>query len=541
MRTTSIPGAENIAAKLASEEVDGKRLQGLQSKREVKEALKLPFGKATKVWQAFQELTGSGNNPTPRSVAAGDVKAVLEADGQVENVAGYAQVLTPDDARGPLVDEEGATGGWIEWEIDPACGAGPYSVTIVFSSSCSSSSMLCTLNGDSLGQKLGASGSGPGQELREELTVDLFEPNCVDGANLLRLETHVDALEIPALLRVEVRPASVGGGWRTPEAVNYRCIKRAAVRNNFEQSGSERTGFVEVGDEITVVEQRLTEDGVTRLRFERGSQPAWVSCKSKKGDTLLVEVQHEPEPQPEPEPEPKAAEADCEVDSANAFAEEVFVPQIAPNSEGLIAAKEDLNGCVHDAAPASAVVTADPVFAELMQALGASLEPKELAPKPAVIQLKQGLEMPSPDSPGPPNEPVVVTDDNDDDDDDDEYEAFLAGLSAEDGENSHTFLGRLASRAGAQEAQIVSGPVGGVQERKHAEMDALPRGQAAQGQAPQASEEALLGTQKTQPTKSQPEPEPEPERGQYANSNSRVTARNASICAISIAAAPTIC
>jgi len=65
MRTTSIPDAEIIAAKLASEEVDGKRLLGLQSKHEVKEALKLPFGKATKVWLAVQKLKGSETPPAP--------------------------------------------------------------------------------------------------------------------------------------------------------------------------------------------------------------------------------------------------------------------------------------------------------------------------------------------------------------------------------------------------------------------------------------------------------------------------------------------
>jgi hypothetical protein len=67
MRASSIPDAEEIATTLASEEMDGEALLGLQSKTEVKEALGLPFGKASKVWHTIQELKG----PNPASSGGG--------------------------------------------------------------------------------------------------------------------------------------------------------------------------------------------------------------------------------------------------------------------------------------------------------------------------------------------------------------------------------------------------------------------------------------------------------------------------------------
>eukprot|EP01048_Picozoa_sp_COSAG05_P023582 COSAG05_NODE_5170_length_1245_cov_61.240838_1_plen_156_part_00 len=65
-----------------------------------------------------------------------------------------------------------------------------------------------------------------------------------------------------------------------------QCVKRAAVRDKFEQEGSSRTGYVEVGERITALEMRMTNANVRRFRFSGG----WVSSRSQKGDVLLLEA-----------------------------------------------------------------------------------------------------------------------------------------------------------------------------------------------------------------------------------------------------------
>lgn len=70
----------------------------------------------------------------------------------------------------------------------------------------------------------------------------------------------------------------------------FACVKRSAVRNGYDQSASQRTGFVEVGELVEALECRTNESGVVRVRFRGG----WVSCTSQKGDTLLKPVSPSP-------------------------------------------------------------------------------------------------------------------------------------------------------------------------------------------------------------------------------------------------------
>lgn len=63
----------------------------------------------------------------------------------------------------------------------------------------------------------------------------------------------------------------------------FTCVKRAAVRDGFDQNTSRRTGFVEVGTFVDALECRTNDSGVVRVRFSGG----WLSCTSQKGDTLL--------------------------------------------------------------------------------------------------------------------------------------------------------------------------------------------------------------------------------------------------------------
>jgi hypothetical protein len=64
------------------------------------------------------------------------------------------------------------------------------------------------------------------------------------------------------------------------EPTVYRVLNRAFIRGGFELD-SRRQGTVEPGEEIVALELRDNQDGVTRVRFERGWVSATVSDRSR--------------------------------------------------------------------------------------------------------------------------------------------------------------------------------------------------------------------------------------------------------------------
>ena len=63
----------------------------------------------------------------------------------------------------------------------------------------------------------------------------------------------------------------------------YRCVKRSAIRADPDLA-SERTAFLEVGEELQVLESRVVgQHGLLRVRCDRG----WVSTNSATGAALL--------------------------------------------------------------------------------------------------------------------------------------------------------------------------------------------------------------------------------------------------------------
>ena len=93
-----------------------------------------------------------------------------------------------------------------------------------------------------------------------------------------------------ATIRHSLAGATHAGGGSNAVLSRFKCVKRAAVRDSFDQKASQRTGFVEVGECIDALELRTNESGVIRVRFERG----WLSCTSQKGDVLLQPVTTRP-------------------------------------------------------------------------------------------------------------------------------------------------------------------------------------------------------------------------------------------------------
>lgn len=97
------------------------------------------------------------------------------------------------------------------------------------------------------------------------------------------------ALDSRPSKRASIRASATQcGGSEATNAVlsRFKCVKRAAVRDGFDQKTSQRTGFVEVGECIDALERRTNNSGVIRVRCERG----WLSCTSQKGDVLLQPV-----------------------------------------------------------------------------------------------------------------------------------------------------------------------------------------------------------------------------------------------------------
>eukprot|EP01044_Picomonas_judraskeda_P004067 COSAG03_NODE_350_length_8727_cov_145.845913_7_plen_889_part_00 len=66
----------------------------------------------------------------------------------------------------------------------------------------------------------------------------------------------------------------------------YTVVLKSVVRAGFGMD-SEKVGTVKKGEEVLCYEERENENGVTRVRFDRG----WVSLTSSKGDVILEAVE----------------------------------------------------------------------------------------------------------------------------------------------------------------------------------------------------------------------------------------------------------
>jgi len=85
-------------------------------------------------------------------------------------------------------------------------------------------------------------------------------------------------------------------------ATSYKCLQKSQIRAGFEMD-SDKAGVMAVGDVIDVLEARINDKGVLRIRFSGG----WVSEKTVAGVTCLEAVAASaPTAAPSPEPtEPK--------------------------------------------------------------------------------------------------------------------------------------------------------------------------------------------------------------------------------------------
>ena len=86
--------------------------------------------------------------------------------------------------------------------------------------------------------------------------------------------------------------AAPGAGYDTgpmsPVGV-YRCVRRTIVRESWE-SWSEKVGILEEGEEVKVLEERLNEEGVTRVRFTSAGvdlMGGWCSMRASDGSMIL--------------------------------------------------------------------------------------------------------------------------------------------------------------------------------------------------------------------------------------------------------------
>ena len=61
---------------------------------------------------------------------------------------------------------------------------------------------------------------------------------------------------------------------------------KSVVRAGFAMD-SEKVGTIKKGEEVLCYEERENENGVTRVRFDRG----WVSLTSTSGDVILEAVE----------------------------------------------------------------------------------------------------------------------------------------------------------------------------------------------------------------------------------------------------------
>jgi hypothetical protein len=68
-----------------------------------------------------------------------------------------------------------------------------------------------------------------------------------------------------------------------PRLGSYTCCKKSQIRTGFEMD-SDKAGVLTKGESIDALEERVNDDGITRVRFEKG----WVSKHIASGEVVLV-------------------------------------------------------------------------------------------------------------------------------------------------------------------------------------------------------------------------------------------------------------
>ena len=98
-----------------------------------------------------------------------------------------------------------------------------------------------------------------------------------------RLQELIKKLE-NGQLSPEQEPTTLQAPSATQIAVaSYTCRRRSQIRTSFELD-SKRAGFLRKGESIEALEERVNDDGITRVRFEKG----WVSKNIAGGEVVLV-------------------------------------------------------------------------------------------------------------------------------------------------------------------------------------------------------------------------------------------------------------
>ena len=128
-------------------------------------------------------------------------------------------------------------------------------------------------------QKKKKAGKGGGGREPQRQPEPEPEPEPEPAASAENAEGDSEAARQARLEKME--PAGQGDEGRQ----HFRVINRAFVRSDFEMN-SVREGTVEVGEEIEALEMRQNENGVVRVRFERG----WVSADGPDGSTILERI-----------------------------------------------------------------------------------------------------------------------------------------------------------------------------------------------------------------------------------------------------------
>ena len=143
--------------------------------------------------------------------------------------------------------------------------------------------VLLLLMGQRKQKKKKAGKGGGGREPQRQPEPEP-EPEPEPAASAENAEGDSEAARQARLEKME--PAGQGDEGRQ----HFRVINRAFVRSDFEMN-SVREGTVEVGEEIEALEMRQNENGVVRVRFERG----WVSATAGgSGKPLLERLPDEP-------------------------------------------------------------------------------------------------------------------------------------------------------------------------------------------------------------------------------------------------------
>lgn len=70
-----------------------------------------------------------------------------------------------------------------------------------------------------------------------------------------------------------------------PQSQEYVCVRRSIIRQACELTSDQAAdSYLDAGEHIVALEERLTADGIRRVRFDRG----WISRKSKTGQFILM-------------------------------------------------------------------------------------------------------------------------------------------------------------------------------------------------------------------------------------------------------------